>query len=496
PDGSLYVADWFNHRIQKFAPDGAFLSTWGGYGPKPGSLIFPRGITVTAGGDVVVTDSENNRIDVFDADGELLRSVKPVGQSLSRPHQTALDGAGGYWLADTNNNRVLHLGPDGDVLADIDITGSAATSKPVGIALDADGTVLVSNTRNNRVERFSASGDLLGTVATSGTGPGQVRSPGGLLVTGTGADRRLWIADAGNDRVTVLDADGEVETSFGTLGSGDGQLDQPRGVAVDPTDQEIAVADFANDRVSLWNSDGTAPPADTAPPQSHMRTPKAGAVLSGPTVSVTGTATDGVGVGSVRLLVKDLDTGLWVGTDGTPTSSWKDARRTADLTTPQAPSTDWQLDVELTTPGDYSFQARALDTSGNKDPSAAVRRVSVAAADTEPPEGVMTAPANASSVPSGPVQMEGAATDDVGVATVLLAIRDKETKRWLKRDLTWSTSYGTVLADLASPGATDTDWTYTFDPPGPGRYGVSVVTRDAAGNQDPTKPWINFTVDP
>ena len=72
--GALYVADWFNHRIQKFAADGTFEREWGGYGSTDGSLIFPRNVLVAPNGQVVVTDSENNRIDTFDSNGQFLAS--------------------------------------------------------------------------------------------------------------------------------------------------------------------------------------------------------------------------------------------------------------------------------------------------------------------------------------------------------------------------------------------------------------------------------------
>ena len=49
PAGELYVADWFNHRIQKFNADGNFAWQKGNYGPKDGSLVFPRNVwSVTA----------------------------------------------------------------------------------------------------------------------------------------------------------------------------------------------------------------------------------------------------------------------------------------------------------------------------------------------------------------------------------------------------------------------------------------------------------------
>ncbi len=199
----------------------------GGYGSTDGSLIFPRNVLVAPNGQVVVTDSENNRIDTFDSNGQFLAKLKPAAgqQALSRPHQTALDGSGGFWIADTNNNRIVHLSGAGQTLASFDNGGTV--KKPRGIAMDSDGTVLVSNSGNNRVERYSTSGTLLGVVASSGTGAAQVRNPGALLITGTGAEERLWIADSGNDRVVVLSDDGSAEVSFGSTGPAQGSSLQP-----------------------------------------------------------------------------------------------------------------------------------------------------------------------------------------------------------------------------------------------------------------------------
>lgn len=491
PDGSLYAADWFNHRIQKFSPTGDYVSQWGGYGPQNGSLIFPRGLLVTAAGDVVVTDSENNRLDVFTAAGAYLRQIKPTtGTALSRPHQTALDGSGGYWVADTNNSRVVHLGSAGAVLGSFPITGTAASSKPEGIAVDTDGTLLVSNTQNNRVERYSTSGTLLATVAGNGTGAGQVRKPGGLLVTGTGAARRLWIADAGNNRAVVLDAAGGVEAAFGSVGGGAGQLTQPRGIAVDPTDGDIAVADFGNDRLSLWRPDGPPPPVDTQAPAVAFTAPASGASLPAGAVSVTGTTSDNTSVSTVEVAIQRSSDGAWWQANGT----WAATQQyvAATLAAPGATSSTWSLPVTASTAGTYSMTARAVDQAGNTGQT--MRSFSVIAADTVAPDGTMTSPANNASVPIGPIVLRGAASDNVGVASVLLGVQDAVTKQWLRPNGTFATGYANVTATLAAPNATTTTWSYTFTPPLARKYGISVIAKDAAGNQDPTKPWVSITV--
>lgn len=482
PDGSLYVADWFNHRIQKLDEDGEVVTQWGGYGPPNGSLIFPRGVLVSPGGDVVVTDSENNRIDVFTSGGTFVRAVKPLsGTPLSRPHQTALDGAGGYWVADTNNSRVLHLDSAGAVLLTLPVTGG----KPEGVAVDTDGTVLVSHTQGNRVERYSPAGALLGTVL----GSGQVTKPGGLLVTGTGDERRLWVASAGTDRVVVVDVDGQVKT-FGATGGGDGQLEQPRGVAVDPTDGDIAVADFGNDRVSLWDPYGDPPPVDTVDPTVAFAAPASGASLPAGTVAVSGTAGDDTSVSAVEIAVQRPG-GQWLQAGGTWGATQQYVAATLDA--PGGGSSGWSLSFSATSPGAYAMTARATDQAGND--ATATRSFSVAAPDTTAPDTVLSAPATNAVLPPPTVTATGSATDDAGVASVTVLVKDRETNLWLQGNGTWGTTTANAgrLATLASPGATSTGWTLDV-PLGTGSYLITARARDGAGNQDATVAQRQFSV--
>lgn len=370
PDGSLYAVDWFNHRVQRWGPDGRWAGEWGHYGTAAGSLIFPRGVVVSPAGEVVVTDSENNRLVVYTATGDVVRTVRPTsGPALNRPHQTALDGTT-TWVADTGRSRVVRMAADGSVLTSFAVPGPSGGSRPEGIAVDVDGTILVSNTRASRVERWSRDGQLLEVVTASGSGAGQVRSPSGLLVTGQGATRRLWIADSGNDRVVVLDAADAVETTFGGPGSGPAGLDTPRSVALDPTTGRLAVTDLGGDRITLWDpTGGEEPPApDTTAPSVVVTSPAAGTSTPNP-VLVTGTATDDRAVAEVSLAVQDTVSKAWLRPDG----SWGAfARRTATLLQPSAPETGWTTSLPPLPPGRYAVAVRVTDLAGNT-PATAVR---------------------------------------------------------------------------------------------------------------------------
>ncbi|SFM50593.1 NHL repeat-containing protein [Paenibacillus sp. 1_12] len=77
--GNLYVADSYNHRIQKFAPDGTFLKRWGkdggngNSGVGHGEFLEPLGIAIDSKDHVFVTEAGNFRVQQFDSEGNYIR---------------------------------------------------------------------------------------------------------------------------------------------------------------------------------------------------------------------------------------------------------------------------------------------------------------------------------------------------------------------------------------------------------------------------------------
>src|SRR5436309_2955805 len=63
--GNVYVADFYNPRIQKFTSTGTYLTQWGSFGSGNGQFGAPVGVATDAAGNVFVADTENNRIQKF-----------------------------------------------------------------------------------------------------------------------------------------------------------------------------------------------------------------------------------------------------------------------------------------------------------------------------------------------------------------------------------------------------------------------------------------------
>ena len=99
-EGSIYVSDTFNNRVEIFDADGTFVREFGKAGDGPGYFARPKGIAVDADGHIWVADAVQDRVQVFTTEGELL--IWMGGHGLLPGQFSTLAG-----LVIDKNNRVL-----------------------------------------------------------------------------------------------------------------------------------------------------------------------------------------------------------------------------------------------------------------------------------------------------------------------------------------------------------------------------------------------------
>jgi DNA-binding beta-propeller fold protein YncE len=154
-DGKVFVTDTGNKRIVSFSSDGVQIEYWGTDGSGPGQLIEPVGIAVTADDEVVVADTGNRRLQFFDVDGTFQREwpVFGVEEFYTEPYVAVSDGD--VYVTDSFNHRFARY-TDGKLSGTWGKSGSTAGdfNRPIGIAVAPDGSVYVSDTMNNRIQRF------------------------------------------------------------------------------------------------------------------------------------------------------------------------------------------------------------------------------------------------------------------------------------------------------------------------------------------------------
>jgi peptidylglycine monooxygenase len=111
-DGTIFVSDGYaGTSIHRFAADGSFELSWGGWGTGPGQFINPHAIWIMSDGRVVVADRENGRLQVFDRDGGL----KAIWPGFYRPADIWGDADDNLYVVD-GVPTLTHLDRDGNLV--------------------------------------------------------------------------------------------------------------------------------------------------------------------------------------------------------------------------------------------------------------------------------------------------------------------------------------------------------------------------------------------
>ncbi len=112
--GNVYVADTYNHRIQKFDSNGNFITKWGSAGDGDGQFDRPYGIAVDSFGYVYVSNFGHHRIQKFDSNGNFITKWGSNGTGdgqFQGPYGIALDSSGNVYIADYGNDRIQKFAP-------------------------------------------------------------------------------------------------------------------------------------------------------------------------------------------------------------------------------------------------------------------------------------------------------------------------------------------------------------------------------------------------
>ena len=163
-DGNVFVVDSHRGMVHVFR-DGAWTNVWGSRGIGPGEMVDPHGITLM-GDRLVVADTGNRRLHVFETDGELVDTWEGVGT-------------------------------------------------PWDVAATSD-RLLVSDYAGDRIFVLDYDGQRVDSLGQTGTEPGELQAPTGLTAW---SDGRLAVVDSGNDRIQIWGSTGAVSTVITNTGA-------------------------------------------------------------------------------------------------------------------------------------------------------------------------------------------------------------------------------------------------------------------------------------
>lgn len=222
PEGVVYVADTYNDRIRRIAPDGTVSTLAGGKLPgfmdgQGASALFdtPTGIAVDKDGVAFVADARNHALRRVGPDGVVTTVAMAPDEDrkaiMRRPVALAVTHDGYLYVATNAKGRVLQFTPSGEVaaLTDADrapnpavgFEGNVQLFGPRGIAVGRDGSVVVADAVAQRVVRLARQKDVQRPAAAAATG-----TQGGAISAANAA--------------TVADARGAVRAADGAGAAG------------------------------------------------------------------------------------------------------------------------------------------------------------------------------------------------------------------------------------------------------------------------------------
>jgi sugar lactone lactonase YvrE len=241
----IYVADRGNNRIQVFDKNGNFLSVQTGFN-------FPNGIDIDGTGKICVVEEGAHGFKLFNSSFGLIKSMGgAVGSGngqFNSPEGVSFDQFGNFFIADRNNFRIQKFNSAGDFVLAFGTSGTldGQFSEPTSVKV-YNSEVYVSDA-TNRLQVFDLNGVWKRKAAYPAEG-----SYFGIAFTATG---NLVLASSGSERIAIYNPAGTLIKSYGSKSSADGGLNYPSGIAR-LSNGDIVTSEFvAGSRVQIFTSAG------------------------------------------------------------------------------------------------------------------------------------------------------------------------------------------------------------------------------------------------
>ncbi|VDO33794.1 unnamed protein product, partial [Brugia timori] len=220
--GRILVADRSNNRIQIFDKEGNFLHKFGSPGTRPGQFDRPAGIA----NEIVVADKDNHRVQVFSERGDFLLKFGERGRTpglFNYPWGVAVNSFNQIAVSDTRNHRVQMFSPQGHFIRKFGFDSSLYNYKnfdsPRGVCYLHDGQLVITDFNNHRLVMMSSRGTVdMKMYGGEGDSEGSFCRPQGITTDNEG---HILVCDSRNNRIQVLNLDGmQCVASFGGAGLG------------------------------------------------------------------------------------------------------------------------------------------------------------------------------------------------------------------------------------------------------------------------------------
>ena len=226
PKGNIYAADTGNNRILKFSKDGQFVKAIGGFGWEMEQFDTPVDICAKSGLDIFIADYNNQRIERYDKDLNYISSLYPDEMKsedlqFGYPLGVSISIHGELIIIDSENNRLLKINSFGEPEMSFGdfAEGQGKLDNPSQIEIGKNDRIYVTDKAGGRIVVFDYFGNYLAEI-----GNGILKEPYGVFFDD---NKRLWIADSGNEKIFAFNSEGELLLQWKTISPKDGDFKSP-----------------------------------------------------------------------------------------------------------------------------------------------------------------------------------------------------------------------------------------------------------------------------
>ena len=188
----MYVADYFNDRIQKLTTGGQFLQKFGQCGSGQGQFQYPVSVIVDQRDRLIVSDEGNDRVVILDQAGTWLLTINgnvPGSHGFLSPYGVALDPQGNIHVAAMDPNTIKVFTTEGTYVRSYGDVKNGSS----GIVIDEEGYSLVTEYRGHCLSILDSQGHKVHTVVNLNSPYGVMLDPksGSVYVANTVANTVL-----------------------------------------------------------------------------------------------------------------------------------------------------------------------------------------------------------------------------------------------------------------------------------------------------------------
>jgi DNA-binding beta-propeller fold protein YncE len=257
--GNIYVADSLNNRVQEFSGNNwKLVRIFGKFGKisgppsvldtqGKGALNQPNGVAIGPHGSVYVTDTWNQRVEVFNPNGSFKMAFAPL-DGFYGPRAVAVSKEGMIYVADTGKHRIVEFNHQGQEVRTWGKKGSqiGEFDEPIGLAIGSQGDLYVADRLNFRIQVFTANGKFLRTWPVHGWSVQQINMEPHLALDTQ--KKILYVSDGRRRKVYAYTLQGRLIQTYFKNSQNKNLFDIPIGVAVD-SDGSLLVSDAGADHI-------------------------------------------------------------------------------------------------------------------------------------------------------------------------------------------------------------------------------------------------------